>query len=495
MAATGTAPVITTTSLNAMTQNSAFSQTLAVTGSTPITWGISAGTIPTGLGINSSSGLISGTPTGSGAYDFTVQASNSFGSDTQQYTGTIAADSVTVTSSVYKYGVPSDMTSHNDGGDGNWLGHGFYFVSGLSLTGVKITGIRVYVHEGSSLIGFTGGRVSLSRSSVAQSPLSDGDFESGAILNLPALVAGWNTVTFPTPYDALQYMAVAYELNGNYLYGGDKMGVSSGGAFGAGGDGILFRSMHDDEGEFSSVYDGASSTSFFYGIEPIVQYPSAYPPKRPGVNYTRKTPFHKVGNPSPTHTVNIQSTSSGALLLLVLSGSATVTTPSGWTKVGEGVGDGATYVFSKTASAGETSVTVTAAAANYSLIGAVYEYPPGTTVAAAADADALGATANQPSVTVPSTGTYDIFQVRGITWSSGLIGTRFDFVASGGFTDLNIGSVADFFPNNGGAQVTVGIWQNQSLTGSASVASAAVLFGNSGTPTLQQAISILLDLP
>lgn len=85
------APSITTTTLAAMTQGQAYSQAIAASGSTPMTWGISAGALPTGLSINSSTGQISGTPTTSGAYSFTVQAVNSVGSDTQAYSGTVAA--------------------------------------------------------------------------------------------------------------------------------------------------------------------------------------------------------------------------------------------------------------------------------------------------------------------------------------------------------------------------------------------------------------------
>ena len=83
-----TAPTVTTTSLAAMTQGAATSQTLAATGSAAITWAVTAGALPAGLSL-SSGGVLSGTPTGSGAYSFTVTATNSAGSDDQAYTGTI----------------------------------------------------------------------------------------------------------------------------------------------------------------------------------------------------------------------------------------------------------------------------------------------------------------------------------------------------------------------------------------------------------------------
>ncbi len=85
------APVITTTTLNSLTQSTAFSQTLNATGTSPLTWTISAGSLPSGLSLNSSTGAITGTPSGSGAYSFTVQATNTAGNDTQVYSGTIAS--------------------------------------------------------------------------------------------------------------------------------------------------------------------------------------------------------------------------------------------------------------------------------------------------------------------------------------------------------------------------------------------------------------------
>jgi hypothetical protein len=60
----------------------AYNQTLAASGSTPITWDISAGTLPAGLTI-STAGVISGTPTTANTYNFTVRATNWAGNATK----------------------------------------------------------------------------------------------------------------------------------------------------------------------------------------------------------------------------------------------------------------------------------------------------------------------------------------------------------------------------------------------------------------------------
>jgi len=69
---------ITTTSLPNGAVNTAYSETLAATGGvTPYTWSVISGSLPSGLSLASSTGLISGTPTSSGTSNFTVQVTDS----------------------------------------------------------------------------------------------------------------------------------------------------------------------------------------------------------------------------------------------------------------------------------------------------------------------------------------------------------------------------------------------------------------------------------
>ena len=73
--------VIGTTSLPATATSTSYSATLSATGGvSPYTWSITAGSLPSGLSLNSNTGVISGTtpPTG-GVYNFTVQALDSIG--------------------------------------------------------------------------------------------------------------------------------------------------------------------------------------------------------------------------------------------------------------------------------------------------------------------------------------------------------------------------------------------------------------------------------
>lgn len=68
-------PTITTTCpLPAGTVGVAYNQTLSATGGkTPYTWSISDGTLPPGLSLNPGTGLVSGTPTTAGTFNFTIR--------------------------------------------------------------------------------------------------------------------------------------------------------------------------------------------------------------------------------------------------------------------------------------------------------------------------------------------------------------------------------------------------------------------------------------
>lgn len=80
-AQTGDLPVITTLEPANGAVDVAYSFTFQATGDVPITWTVSVGAVPTGLSL-ASNGALTGTPTGTGTTNFTVQATNAQGSDT-----------------------------------------------------------------------------------------------------------------------------------------------------------------------------------------------------------------------------------------------------------------------------------------------------------------------------------------------------------------------------------------------------------------------------
>jgi uncharacterized protein (TIGR02145 family) len=85
------------------TAGTAYSQTLAATGDTPITWSLESGALPTGLNLLGS-GTISGTPTTAEKSNFTVKATNAAGSGTKTLSVVIASSSGVVYGAPLTYG-------------------------------------------------------------------------------------------------------------------------------------------------------------------------------------------------------------------------------------------------------------------------------------------------------------------------------------------------------------------------------------------------------
>jgi lysophospholipase L1-like esterase len=68
---------VTTTSLPGLTAGQDYSAQLTSTGGVaPVVWSVSAGSLPPGLSLDPASGLLSGTPTVAGTYDFTAQVTD-----------------------------------------------------------------------------------------------------------------------------------------------------------------------------------------------------------------------------------------------------------------------------------------------------------------------------------------------------------------------------------------------------------------------------------
>jgi Putative Ig domain len=90
------APHITTSSLPAGAFDVAYNQTVSVTGGIgTLVWGVTSGGLPPGLNLNTANGNISGTPTSSGSFTFTLRVTDSIPQfDEQDLTITINSASV-----------------------------------------------------------------------------------------------------------------------------------------------------------------------------------------------------------------------------------------------------------------------------------------------------------------------------------------------------------------------------------------------------------------
>src|SRR5438477_33549 len=141
------------------TVGSAYSATLnASGGSTPYSWSVSSGTLPTGLSL-SSTGTISGTPTVAGAFPFTVAvkdaASASASANLSINVVTAAAPSVSISSPANGATVSGTTT-----------------VSGVASDGLTITSVQLSVDGGAfaNASGTTNWSFSLNTNSLSNGP-------------------------------------------------------------------------------------------------------------------------------------------------------------------------------------------------------------------------------------------------------------------------------------------------------------------------------------
>lgn len=85
-------------------------------------------------------------------------------------------------------------------------------------------------------------------------------------------------------------------------------------------------------------------------------------------------------NGTTTQTVNFTAATAGNFLVCITAAGVTDTLPAGWTSVISQVGTQGTYVWTKTAAAGESSLTTTNNGSNYPAPFLIYEFPAGTSV-------------------------------------------------------------------------------------------------------------------
>jgi PKD repeat protein len=228
VAASATAPTVTTTTLTTLTDNSVFSQTLVATGSTPITWAVTTGTLPAGISL-STSGLLSGTPTTPGAYSFTVTATNVAGNDTQAYSGTVEEEAAPpgATLSVFAGATPgTGDTINTDGGGSLWYGNRFY--RGISAPALTIVGMRIWnptESDGTFLNLDVTAKVFFQDFDNAggdqmASPITWSDTPVATKTHTALRVAGtWTDILFDTPFAAPHYQDAAYTGNDTLFLG------------------------------------------------------------------------------------------------------------------------------------------------------------------------------------------------------------------------------------------------------------------------------------
>lgn len=214
------------------------------------------------------------------------------------------------------------------------------------------------------------------------------------------------------------------------------------------------------------------------------------------VAWVNRAVFQAPRNGTTSHTIDPASTvglvagaaftpTAGRLLVVVVEGAVTSSTPSGWTLPSGGsvVSYSGLYVWYRTAAGGDTFAT-THNGANYPVSFAVYEFPAGSTFVKSASGTGVSNTGANPNLTGLS-GTNLIFGVKGTARGSGE--TYGGAVWSSGYVEDYDGSVP--FSSTDGYWVTIAA--QEGVTTSSAQPTATI----SGTSFTAEALTFAVKVP
>ena len=156
----GNVLTVNPSSLPAGTQGTAYNQTVSATGGTgPYTFSVASGSLPAGLTLNTSTGAITGTPTGSGTANFTIAAADSVGNvGSRAYSVPIGTNSLTLSPSSLPAGVLGTTYNQTVSASGGTAPYTYSLSSGALPSGLTLntsTGAITGVPTASGLSNFT----------------------------------------------------------------------------------------------------------------------------------------------------------------------------------------------------------------------------------------------------------------------------------------------------------------------------------------------------
>ncbi|MGH3581994.1 MAG: beta strand repeat-containing protein, partial [Mycobacterium sp.] len=292
-----------------------YSRTITATGgSGSYTFSVSAGTLPAGLALNASSGVISGTPTTVAASTFTIRATDTLGAiGSRAYTVTITAPPIVVNPSTLPGGAVSaaySQTVSATGGTGSYT----FSVSagslgaGLALnaaTGVisgtpTVAGVRnftIRATDTSSAVGSRAYSITISAAIVVNPASLPGGTAGTAYAQTVTASGGSGAFTYAVSAGALP---VGLSLNA-------ASGVISGTPASAGSNSFTIRATDGNGASGSRAYTVTIAAA------PIVVNPSSLPNGAVGAPYSQ-TVSATGGNGSFTYSVSAGALPAGLSL-------------------------------------------------------------------------------------------------------------------------------------------------------------------------------------
>lgn len=204
--------VITTASFPDARTGAAYSQTLAATGGTGSrTWTVSSGALPPGLSLTATNGVVSGTPTTLGSYEFTVQVTDGGGAAATKVmsinaVNTLTWDSDPVTAGIQSangtwttaigttnWSIPGGNVAWVDGSDGIINGGVLTLGSPVRVSGLVFSNAASTISGSNALTVNSGSTITTAIDTTIAAPLSGANFTktgSGRLILSNAAYAG-----------------------------------------------------------------------------------------------------------------------------------------------------------------------------------------------------------------------------------------------------------------------------------------------------------------
>lgn len=166
----GSAPVITPNQTASGTQGQAFSYNMTSTNS-PTSWALSSGSLPVGVTLNTSTGTLSGTPSGVGNFTPSFTATNATGTSPAQSVSITITAAAAVIHDGFNYAPGAGNLANKTGGN-NWSGAWDAGANGIGAVGLTYSSSGTLTASGSKVVA---------QDSVASYRIMNSNFSTGTV--------------------------------------------------------------------------------------------------------------------------------------------------------------------------------------------------------------------------------------------------------------------------------------------------------------------------
>jgi len=239
------------TTLPTPTTGASYSQTVTASGGTAAyTYAVSAGALPNGLSLNTSTGAISGTPTAAGTFSFTIQATdaNSF-TGSRAYSVTVGAPTLALTPATIPGAAVASAYTATFSASAGTAPYSYTLVSGSLPSGISLNTSTGVLSGTTVVAGSFPITVRATDSSTGTGPFT---VQNGYTLVVAAPTISLSPTTLPTPATGASYSQTVTASGGTAAY---TYAVSAG----ALPNGL---SLNTSTGAISGTPTGAGTFSF-----------------------------------------------------------------------------------------------------------------------------------------------------------------------------------------------------------------------------------------